>query len=304
MKVAVILNAAAGSSKSNNGESVPDRIRDLFAELGCDASIHPLDGDSLTDTVRRAVEAGVDVVVAAGGDGTISSVARELADHEVPLGVLPVGTLNHFAKDAGIPLDLQDAVRTVVAGVATPIDVAEVNDILFLNNSSVGLYPALVRARDAWQEQTGHGKWTAMTLAGLRVLRRFPLLQVRLEADGVPIRRRTPIVFVGNNEYQMDLFRQGSRACLNAGRLCLYIANCDRRWCIFRLFVRFLVGRLEQTRDFESRPASEVWIDHRKRSLHVSIDGEVVRLQPPLHYRIRPLSLKVILPAQPPSPAT
>ena len=296
MKAAVILNATAGSSKPENGAADPDRIRELFAALDCEAVIYVTDRETLVSKVKQALDSRVDAVIAGGGDGTVSAVARGLTGCDTPLGVLPLGTLNHFAKDAGIPLALEDAVRTVVTGVATPIDLAEVNGVPFINNSSVGIYPALVQARDALQEQTGQGKWSAMLRAGLRVFRRFHVLHVRLEADGVPIHRRTPLVFVGNNEYRMELFKQGSRTGLDGGRLCLYIANCDCRWCIIRLFCRFLVGRLEQTRDFESRVATEVWIEHRKRSLHVSIDGEVLRLELPLHYTIRPLALEVILP--------
>ncbi|MBI5095251.1 MAG: diacylglycerol kinase family lipid kinase [Candidatus Hydrogenedentes bacterium] len=302
MKVAVILNAAAGSSQPEKGANAPDRVRELFAALDCEAVIYVADGETIVSTVRRALDSGVDAVVAGGGDGTISSVVRGLIGRETPLGVLPLGTLNHFAKDAGIPFALEDAVRTVVMGVATPIDLAEVNGVPFINNSSVGAYTALVQARDALQKQTGQGKWSAMLRAGLRVFRRFRVLHVRLEVDGAPIRRRTPIVFVGNNEYQMELFKQGSRAKLDSGHLSLYIANSDSRWRMIRLFCRFVVGRLEQTRDFESRVATEVWIEHRRRSLHVSVDGEVFRLVPPLHYRIRPLALKVILPlAAPPA---
>ncbi|MDX9973383.1 MAG: diacylglycerol kinase family protein [FCB group bacterium] len=289
MKVAVILNKAAGSS---NGDAEPDRIRELFAALDCEASVSAIEEKALED----AVKSGVDALVAAGGDGTVSFVARASATSGIPLGVLPVGTLNHFAKDAGIPLDLEEAVRNVIGGEPTAIDMGEVNGVLFLNNSSVGIYPSLVQARNAWQDLTGHGKWSAMFRAGLRVFRRFPVLHVRMEVDGVPFHRRTPVVFIGNNEYQMNLFKQGSRSCLTNGCLSLFITNCEERWCMARLFARFLVGRLDQAKDFESKSVAEVWIEHRKRSLHVSVDGEVIRLEPPLHYTVRPLALRVILP--------
>ena len=301
MKVAVILNATAGSPQPANGAAGPDRIRELFAALDCEAVIHVTDGETLVPKIKQVLNSGVAAVIAGGGDGTVSSVVRELIGREIPLGVLPLGTLNHFARDAGIPLALEDAVRTIVTGVATPIDLAEVNGVPFINNSSVGLYPALVQAREALQKRTGQGKLPAMLKAGFRIFRRFPMLYVRLEVDHVRIYRRTPLVFVGNNEYQMELFKQGSRDRLDGGHLYLYVANCDCRWCMVRLFCRFLAGRLRQTRDFESRAATEVWVGHRKRSLRVSVDGEVIRLELPLHYTIRPLALKVILPLIEPS---
>jgi len=255
-----------------------------------------VDGEAIASHVKHALDSDADVIVAGGGDGTISSVVRGIIGGRRSLGVLPLGTLNHFAKDMGIPLELHDAIRTVVTGVSTSIDIAEVNGVAFVNNSSVGVYAALVRGREALQKQSGRGKVYAMLAVGLRMLWKFPMLDVDLDADGESISRRTPLVFIGNNEYQISLFEQGARARLDGGRLCLYIAQCDGRWAAVRLLVRFILGRPEQARDFELWKVKEVRIKSHKHHLHVAIDGEVFRLTPPLRYVIHPMALQVIVP--------
>jgi diacylglycerol kinase family enzyme len=135
-----------------------------------------------------------------------------------------------------------------------------------------------------------------MGLAMLKVLRRFPMLQVHLTTDEAAIHRRTPLVFVGNNRYEFDLFTIGTRNCLCAGELGLYIANTQSRWGIVSLAIRGALGRLKQSRDFELSCQKEIWIESRKRTLSVALDGEVVTLHPPLHYRTWPGALQVYVP--------
>src|SRR5262249_56809154 len=140
--------------------------------------------------------------------------------------------------------------------------------------------------------------WTAFVYATLIVLRRFPLLSVRLFADGQPIAHRTPFVFIGNNEYKTNLFEVGSRDSLNDGQLSLYIAPLTRRWHLCRFILRALFDRLEDENDFKVIATSEVWVEtRRKRRLRVATDGEVTQMDVPLHYRICPGALRVIVSA-------
>jgi len=212
------------------------------------------------------------------------------------MGVLPMGTLNHFAKDLGLPQELDAAARAIATGRPRPIDVADVNDRVFVNNSSIGLYPHVVRHRDQAREQLGHGKWYAMFLATLAVFRRFPLVRVRLTAQGQDWVQTTPFVFVGNNQYEIESYNLGGRASLEKGDLCVYFANRTGRLGMLRLAVRALLGLLRQDRDFNALCATEVTIDTGRRKIPVAFDGEVEELTPPLTYRIRPKSLNVILP--------
>ena len=216
----------------------------------------------------------------------------------MPLGILPLGTLNHFAKDLGIPLDLPGAAQVIGAGNIGSIDVGDLNGTVFINNSSLGVYPRAVLERDAQQSRHGLRKWTAMGLAILKVFRRFPLVHVRLTTETESLVRKTPLVFVGNNRYEMNLFNVGKRACLNRGELSLYIANTQTRWGMVLLSLRALLGRLEQARDFEVHCLSSCWIETRRHRLHVALDGEVRKLTPPLEYRVRAGALRVCLPVK------
>ena len=120
------------------------------------------------------------MIVAAGGDGTVSAVAANVAGTGIPLGVLPLGTLNHFARDLGLPFDVEEAVRVLKSGRAIAVDTGEVNGHTFMNNSSIGLYPRLVRYRNQQQHRLGRGKWSALLRATLTVLHRHPLFGVRV----------------------------------------------------------------------------------------------------------------------------
>jgi diacylglycerol kinase family enzyme len=293
--VEVIINAAAGTGSR---DEVARAINEAFASCGVEAHVSVArDGAEVTEFARRALSAGARAIVAGGGDGTVGSVAGTLVGTNRPLGVLPLGTLNHFAKDLRIPLTLAEAARNVCEGREVSVDVGEVNGQVFINNSSLGLYPRIVRRREKLQERRGSGKWSAFVRAALAMLRRYPFLEVRLSADGQDIVRKTPFVFVGNNEYQMESLQMGGRECLDAGHLSLYVAHRTGRLGLLRLALSALFGRLRQAKDFDSLCAQEIWVETRRpKRLHVATDGEVTVMTTPLHYRVRPGALRVIVP--------
>jgi diacylglycerol kinase family enzyme len=184
-----------------------------------------------------------------------------------------------------------------MTGQRRAIDVAQLNDRVFVNNSSIGLYPHVVRHRDQMCERLGHGKWYAMLVAIIVMFRRFPVVNIRMAVNGVDLLTTAPFVFIGNNEYAVEGMEIGRRATLENGNLSLYFANRTGRLGMLRLALRALIGRLRQDRDFEATRTIELWIDSPKHELNVAIDGEVIRLSPPLHYRIRPKALQVMTPA-------
>jgi YegS/Rv2252/BmrU family lipid kinase len=251
-------------------------------------------GEEVIRMAEGALQSRSQIVVAGGGDGTINAVASVLAGTEKVLGVLPLGTLNHFAKDILIPLDLQSAVQNLLQGRIVKIDVGMVNDRLFINNSSLGLYPHIVHQRRK-QQRKGLSKWAAFVWALFIVLRRYPLMRVRLEVNGQEFVHRTPFVFIGNNEYNFSFFDIGSRGCLDAGQLSLYIAPFTGRLGLLRLGLRAFFGKLNEATDFTALCAKEVWVDTRRR-VRVATDGEIFVMQPPLHFKIRPAALRVLVP--------
>jgi len=162
-----------------------------------------------------------------------------------------------------------------------------------VNNSSLGLYPSIVRERQK-QQRLGWGKWPAYVWAALAVLRRYPFLNVLLSVDGKELVSRTPFVFIGNNEYEMESLNIGGRTCLDAGKLSLYMSDRTSRLGLLRLALRALFGGLRQEKDFIALCTKEVWIGTKHRHVRVALDGEVLMMEPPLHYRVRPRALRVL----------
>ena len=292
--IAVIVNAGSGGG---NDQALVDRLAAHFRDAGLHAEIELAHGgDEIAAAVGNAVARRPRLVVAGGGDGTVSSIAARLVDTGIAFGVLPLGTLNHFAKDLGIPLELADAVAVLARGHAAPVDVGEVNGRIFVNNSGLGLYPDIVRDRERQQKRLGRGKWPAFAWAMLAALRRYPFLGVTLVIDGKEVLRRTPFVFIGNNEYRMEGFAIGERSGMDDGRLSLYVAQRPGRWRLLQLALRAVTGRLRQARDFDAFLATDIVVQSKKKRLRVATDGEVTVMTPPLHYRVRPASLLVMRP--------
>jgi len=220
----VVLNRAAGGETTNEHEA---KLRELFQTNGVDpAIIQAAEGVDLHSLLAGNNVGGDAIVVAGGGDGTVSAVAGELVGTDKTLGVLPLGTLNHFAKALGIPLDLEGAVRIVAHGRVSVVDVGEVNGRVFVNNSGLGIYPQVVAQREAEQERHGTRKWPAFARAALSAFRRYPFLKLRVHLEGEERLLKTAFVFVGNNEYEVTGLNIGGRACLSAGRC----GPCGCRW--------------------------------------------------------------------------
>lgn len=292
LDVAIILNPGSGGA---NGDQTASRLIELFAARGREATILAADGRrSVADQARRAVKEGCRVAVAAGGDGTVNAVAAAVAGTKIPLGVLPVGTLNHFAKDLGLPLELEEAVRVAAEGAVRQVDVAEVNGRVFVNNSSLGVYPRIVALRQR-SGARGWGKWLAGLWATVAVLRRRPFMAVRIRIEDETVVRRTPFVFVGNNEYKMAGLDAGVRESLTGGRLALYVMHATRRRSLLLLGWKVVWRGSDQVDELDCFPVQEAVVETRRR-LPVALDGEVVPMDSPLRYRIRPLDLNVLAP--------
>lgn len=293
--VPVLANAKSGGGHSNDAF---DELRKRFEEHGMAAEVHALRPGSLPQTLRHALRHDPPVVVAAGGDGTVSAVAHELRGTSTTLAVLPMGTFNHFAKDLGIPLDIGEAVRVLRDGRRIAVDVGEVNGRTFVNNSSLGLYPDMVRTRDKLRRRFGHGKRRAMLWALMAALRRSPLLTLELQADQAATSCRSPFVFVGNNEYAMEGFDIGTRERLDCRCLSIYTTHRSTVAGLARLALRALLGRLRQAEDFAALSARRLRVDTPHKRLLVATDGELSVMDTPLEYRVVPAALNVLVPRE------
>jgi diacylglycerol kinase family enzyme len=244
-------------------------------------------GDDISSLATRALNERRQPVVAGGGDGTVNGVAGKLVGTDTALGVIPMGTLNHFAKDAGIPLNIEAAVRNLFTGQITRVDVGEVNGRVFVNNSGLGFYPHFVRQREEL-ERRGHIKRVAFMIALTALVRRYFRLRMNVHMDQTEAMEHvTPFLFVGNNRYQTWGFDIGTRSNLDSGRLWVCTAPSHGRPNRVRIALRTFVGR--QTDQYLNiLETEELWADPGTARANVSTDGEVSIMDAPLHYRIRP----------------
>jgi diacylglycerol kinase family enzyme len=290
VKAQIIINRGGGSV----GERLA--IEEALEAAGLAGDLRLLHGEEIHEAAKQAVAAGVELVVAGGGDGTISCVAGALAGSETTLGVLPLGTLNHFARDLDIPLDLGEAAKLITAGRTRRVDAAEVNGRIFVNNSAIGVYPLMVSDRDAQQERLGRRKRVAAAIAAARTLLRFSSRRLTLTINDRKAQVDTPLLFVGNNKYRLELPGAGTRERLDAGELCIIVLRRKSRWGFVAAAVRSLVGRERPVDIVELNDVQSLRVDSSRPSLTISLDGETARMEPPLRYRIRPKALKVIAP--------
>ena len=282
----VVLNPASGPDETPAAE--------LGAALA-GGEVVEAEGADVEAAVRRAVEAGAEVVAVAGGDGTIRCAAGLVAGTDTLLLPVPAGTRNHFARELGIET-LADAGEAWTGGDVRRVDLAEVNGERFVNNSSVGFYAALVRERETHERRMPKA-WANVRAAWAQA-RKGHRFWVRVGDD----RYRAWIVFVGNGCYGDTLADLTARQRLDANQLDVRVLRADARLARVRAVVALLLGRSGRSPLLASSTPDEVTIElDGRRRVEVAIDGEVLELDNPLHYRSLPGALAVLVPPDPDS---
>lgn len=281
--VVVVYNAKSGSA-------IPRAdLKSAFVESGLEPVLYPLRKG--LDIQAEARKQKCDCVVAVGGDGTIRAVASQLVGTKLSLGVIPAGTLNHFAKDMQIPTDIVQAVAVIAAGHKRKIDVGQVNDVYFLNNSSVGVYPRMVKRREASRLP----KWPAAALGLWRVLRDLKIYNLTITTKSESMTAPCTFVFAGNNSYRLDKKGFNNRTSLWGGSLSLYIIKNQGRGAMLQVFLRTLAGMKQDKNTFIAKSYEQFEMGLEPRAVSVAFDGEVADMTAPLRYRIVPKSLSVLV---------
>ena len=296
MNVIAILNEKAGTA-ANDDAVTEQSLREAFAAAGFEARIRLLPPDQIEAALRDAIASRPAALFVGGGDGTVSATARLLVDTGIPLAVLPLGTLNHFAKDLGLPTEWRETIAALANGKVRAVDVAEVNGHIFVNNCSIGAYADAVRHREELREQHQHGKWFAMLLASFRVFRRFHRLHFRLQTDDGEFSLRSPFLLVGNNCYDGNILAQSLREHLDEGRIWIYTTRARRHFAFLRMVWQALRRRELTSADaLDAYSTTQAIVHLRTPSTDVAVDGEIHSLETPLGFRTRPRSLHVLLP--------
>lgn len=281
MKITLVHNPRSGNARPLH------KLRELFDAHNITISnIVPIK-KGFEAKLKTPIENG-EYIAVIGGDGTISTVAGLVASSNATLIPLPGGTLNHFTKDLGIDQDLETAIKNINTAKPRHIDIASVNGLFFINNSSIGMYPASLHARKRHEDTLG--KWPAAIIGSLRALIRYRTYDVTINDQ----RLNTPFMFVGNNDYKLDTFGPAGRDTLTKGILSVYVLNSKTRWGLVKVFAHALTGKLNILNDFIAFKTTSFTITSRHMRLSVSRDGEVSHLTTPLTYKIKKAQLKIL----------
>src|SRR3954466_9684909 len=293
-RIPVLLNRGGGTVAADPESA--DKVRAALERAGIDAEVELIDGGTCSVRCTAVAERGDRLLIVGGGDGTIGAAASALAGSDTRLGILPLGTLNHFARDLGLSTDLDEAAVVLAAGKERRVDVAEMNGRIFINNSAIGLYPLMVVDRDLQRRRLGRSKRLAMIVASLRTLARFNHQRLTLTVNDQKAQIDTPLLFVGNNDYRIDLGAPGQRDSLEDGHLCVLVMRKKTRGGLIAASVRALLNRSRSDDMVRLDGVERLRVSSLRSQLAVSLDGEVARVAPPLDYRIRKKALRVIAP--------
>jgi len=291
----VIVNERAGDLQGPDSRT--ELLRGHLAQAGLDAHLRsPAGGQTLDALAHEALAAGHEILVAAGGDGTISAVAAACHAHDAPMGVLPQGTFNYFARGLNIPEEVDAAIATLSDGQLRDVHLGEVNGQIFLNNASLGLYPAILDRREDIYRRWGRSRlaayWSvAATLAGVR-----RAMRLSLEIDGKAERLRTPLAFVANSAYQLEQFNLEGADEVRHGQFALFLSQGESRFDLVRAAFGLAVGTPRNGEDFALRYARDITVDTGRARVLVARDGEKQIMLGPLRFRKRRRPLKVIVP--------
>lgn len=301
MKPIVVYNEQAGTTGNKSDDPTPDSLRAAFAEAGVEVEVHAVPGPGIIAALRDAVARRPPILYVGGGDGTISTAAGLLVGTDITLGVLPFGTLNHFAHDLGVPENWREAVPALAQAPTCKIDVAEVNGRVFINNCSLGSYAEAVRRRDALRRQKGHGKWRAMIAASWSVFWELRRLRLRIETPDRVLTLRTPFVLVANNRYTGSVLNSNLRPRLDEGRLWLYMTRARRHGALIRLIWQTLTRRIDTADELEVHSVTDATISGSGSPVPVAADGEILKVTQPLRFRSLPAALRVLVPRSTPT---
>ncbi len=294
MSVPVLLNRSGGAVAGD--PKIGDKVAEALRDAGIEAEIELIDGGQYEIRCRAIAERGDPLLIVGGGDGTVSAAAAALVGTDTRLGILPLGTLNHFARDLGIPTNLADAARLIAGDTERRVDLGEMNGRIFINNSAIGLYPLMVINRDLQRVRLGRSKRLAMLVASARTLARFNHQRLTLIVNGEQERVDTPLLFVGNNDYRIDIGAPGRRESLEDGKLSVFVMRKKTRRGFTAASLRALFNRSRPDDMEKVANVERLRVGSRRSHLPVSLDGEVVRAVPPLDYVIRKAALRVIAP--------
>lgn len=297
MHFVAVLNRDGGTLRTMNLDAFCAQARAIFEKHGHELDCRIVKGRMVEAALRQAAQMrGVDAILAAGGDGTMSTAAGIAFASGVPMGVLPAGTMNLFARALGMPLTLSEALEAIAGGEIGAVDIATANDRPFVHQFGVGVHARLVRIREGMSYRSRIGKMLASLRAISSAVLRPPEFAVEIRtSNGVEVRKVAGIA-VSNNPLGDGHIPHADR--LDAGLLGVYVAAPMSTWALVKLAVGVLLGTWRASPMVSEEEAAEVTLHfpNRKHGAQAVIDGELIRLDRSITLKVHPQALQVVLP--------
>ena len=300
--LSLIYNKKSGFHAANKDEVYEQLVADLSTagfEIQSFELSECMNFDQMMQEIllRHHQAENVGVIVAAGGDGTLNAVASKLMGTDIPMGILPLGTFNYVARVLNIPLDLLEAAKAISEGQPRSVHVGQLNQHIYLNNASLGLYPLFIQKREQFNKHFGRFPLHAYTSALDVLIRDRKELKLEVEVDGQRYPVKTPLIFFGNNQLQLAEMKLRIAEAAEAGKVAgVVVAKSDKR-TLFKTLWQLIKGNLDQASDVYSFAADEVIVHSKRNKLTVAVDGEIVTMTPPLKITVRKHALNVMVPA-------
>ncbi|MFH7806181.1 NAD(+)/NADH kinase [Acinetobacter haemolyticus] len=299
--LSLIYNEKSGFHAANKDEIYEPLMTNLTAygyEIQAFEISAETDFSSFMDRIiaRHLQAEEIGIVVAAGGDGTLNTVATKLIGTEIPMGIFPLGTFNYVARLLHIPLDLLKAADVIATGQIRAVHVAQINDHIYLNNASLGLYPLFIQRRELYNRCFGRFALHAYTSALDVLIRDRKELKLEVEIDGKKYPVKTPLIFFGNNQLQLAEMNLRIAKCAELGKVVGVVVAKSDKPTLFKILWQLIRGNLDHAPDVYSFSADKVQIHSKAKKLTLALDGEIVEMQPPLHISVRKHALKIMVP--------
>ncbi len=297
--ISMVMNTGSGHHAAGH-EQLASELVAYFDAQGFRVDLYMLtEAQQLTEVLHQIVvkhqrEGGI--IVAAGGDGTLNSVAQALQHSQICMGIIPLGTFNYVARALHIPLDPFDAAQVIVQGKRQAIHLGNVNEYVYLNNASIGLYPKIIEQREAYNIRFGRFRSVAMMSGLIVLLREQQKFKLKLTVDGQQIPLETPLVFFGNNQLQLADLKLTLSQCVAQGKLAAVAISQLTRWQMIKLIHRLQQGDFEKAPEVSSFCATEIKIESRVKWMKVAIDGEIIKMNTPLLFKVSHDALQVMVP--------
>jgi diacylglycerol kinase family enzyme len=298
MHFLAVLNRDGGTLRTLDLDAFARRMTDVLAAAGHTLTVRTVDGAAIERALAEAADdPEVEVVIAGGGDGTVSAAAAALQGKEKVLAVLPAGTMNLFARSLKIPLSLDAAVDSLAHGVVRRVDVATANGRPFIQQFSIGMHAKMVHLREKMNFGSRLGKIRASTRAAASAFLKPPRMAVELTVGDAVVATRSIGVNISNN-----LFGEGHLPYPDdpaGGVLGIYITVARRRGDMVRLLFNMALGRWDKNQQVEIHQAEKAKLRvSRNAKLRCVIDGELAELDLETEFEVLPGALRVLVPAE------